>query len=81
MDCIEQIDEKKSNSSISSDDTNEPNAIGTNKQPRKQYCTFEGCNEYFFVNYRLERHIRKHTGEVCYLIKRKIELILILFLF
>lgn len=31
---------------------------------RKQYCTFDGCTAYFFVHWHLERHLRKHTGEV-----------------
>ena len=31
---------------------------------RKQYCPFDGCSAYFFVHWHLERHIRKHKGEV-----------------
>ena len=31
---------------------------------RKQYCPFDDCSAYFFVHWHLERHIRKHKGEV-----------------
>lgn len=31
---------------------------------RKQYCPFDECSAYFFVHWHLERHIRKHKGEV-----------------
>ncbi|KAK4337368.1 hypothetical protein RND71_043325 [Anisodus tanguticus] len=38
---------------------------------RKQFCTFEGCNAYFFVNWHLQRHLKKHTGEIIELEKSK----------
>lgn len=34
------------------------------KNYSKHYCTFDGCNDYFFAKYRLERHIRKHNNDV-----------------
>ena len=31
---------------------------------RKQFCPFDECNAYFYVSWHLERHLRKHNGEV-----------------
>lgn len=36
---------------------------------RRQYCPFDDCNAYFFVHWHLERHIRKHKGEVSVVVK------------
>lgn len=31
---------------------------------KKLFCTFDGCENYFYAKWHLDRHIRKHNGEV-----------------
>ncbi len=35
------------------------------KSGQQFFCTYEGCKEVFKRLYRLNRHVRQHTGEVC----------------